>query len=77
MVEYASAVHTTDSTELFTWTWWMVRGKMKGYLRASFWKVYSEFFVSEKLMRKWGRKVPTMDVVVESIVEVVGGDERF
>ncbi|GJT57911.1 anaphase-promoting complex/cyclosome 2 [Tanacetum coccineum] len=55
---------------------WMVRGKMKGYLRASFWKVYSELFVSEKLMRKWGRKVPTMEVVVESIVEAVGGDER-
>lgn len=55
---------------------WMVRGKLKGYLRASFWKVYSELFVSEKLMRKWGRKIPTMEVVVESIVEAVGGDER-
>ncbi|XP_076941726.1 methyltransferase FGSG_00040-like [Bidens hawaiensis] len=55
---------------------WMVRGKMKGYLRASFWKVYSELFLSEKLMRKWGRRVPTMEVVVESVVEAVGGDER-
>uniref|UniRef100_A0A251U2E3 Uncharacterized protein n=1 Tax=Helianthus annuus TaxID=4232 RepID=A0A251U2E3_HELAN len=55
---------------------WMVRGKMKGYLRASFWKVYSELFVSEKLMRKWGRRVPTMEVVVDSVVEAVGGDER-
>ncbi|GJT95238.1 hypothetical protein Tco_1090756 [Tanacetum coccineum] len=27
-------------------------------------------------MRKWGRTVPTMDVVVESIVEAVGGDKR-
>nr|XP_043613077.1 methyltransferase FGSG_00040 [Erigeron canadensis] len=55
---------------------WMVRGKMKGYLRASFWKVYSELFVSEKLLRKWGRKIPTIEMVVESIVEAVGGDER-
>ncbi|KAI3733659.1 hypothetical protein L6452_13108 [Arctium lappa] len=55
---------------------WMVRGKMKGYLRASFWKVYSELFVSEKLMMKWGRKVPTMEIVVESVAEAVGGDER-
>ncbi|XP_076952353.1 methyltransferase FGSG_00040-like [Bidens hawaiensis] len=55
---------------------WMVRGKMKGYLRASFWKVYSELFVSEKLMRKWGRRVPMMEAVVESVVEAVGGDER-
>ncbi|XP_071717464.1 methyltransferase FGSG_00040 [Rutidosis leptorrhynchoides] len=55
---------------------WMVRGKLKGYLRASFWKVYSELFVSEKFMMKWARRVPTMDVVVESVVEAVGGDER-
>ncbi|KAK1415942.1 hypothetical protein QVD17_31730 [Tagetes erecta] len=55
---------------------WMIRGKMKGYLRASFWKVYSELFVSEKLMRKWGRRVPTKEAVVESVVEAVGSDER-
>ncbi|KAD2804111.1 hypothetical protein E3N88_37488 [Mikania micrantha] len=55
---------------------WMVRGKMKGYLRASFWKVYSEVFVSEKLMMKWGRRVPPMEAVVDSVVEAVGGDER-
>ncbi|CAI9297067.1 unnamed protein product [Lactuca saligna] len=55
---------------------WMVRGRMKGYLRASFWKVYYELFVSEKLMVKWGRRVPAMEVVVESVVEAVGGDER-
>ncbi|KAL4556001.1 hypothetical protein LXL04_038636 [Taraxacum kok-saghyz] len=55
---------------------WMVRGKTKGYLRASFWKVYSQLFVSEKMMVKWGRRVPAMEVVVESVVEAVGGDER-
>ncbi|KAL6983463.1 hypothetical protein U1Q18_016849 [Sarracenia purpurea var. burkii] len=55
---------------------WMVRGKEKGYLRASFWEVYSETFGSEKSMRRWGRRIPAREAVVGSIGEVVGSDER-
>ncbi|KAK6159924.1 hypothetical protein DH2020_003305 [Rehmannia glutinosa] len=56
---------------------WMVRGKGKGYLRASFWEAYSKVFGSEKVMRKWGRKVPSVDNVVDSVVDCVGSDERI
>ncbi|KAL2226161.1 uncharacterized protein LOC105159979 [Sesamum indicum] len=55
---------------------WMVRGKGKGYLRASFWEAYSRVFGSEKLMRKWGRKIPAAEAVVDSVVDAVGSDER-
>ncbi|KAG8366370.1 hypothetical protein BUALT_Bualt17G0072700 [Buddleja alternifolia] len=55
----------------------MVRGKEKGYLRASFWEAYSKVFWSEKLMRKWGRKIPTAEGMVDSVVDVVGSDERI
>ncbi|KAL5722899.1 hypothetical protein ACHQM5_006359 [Ranunculus cassubicifolius] len=55
---------------------WMLKGKEKGYLRASFWSVYSEAFKSEKVMRKWGRRIPTIEVISESIADAVGGDER-
>ncbi|KAL6192787.1 hypothetical protein ACLB2K_033873 [Fragaria x ananassa] len=51
---------------------WKVKEKEKGYLRASFWAAYG----SEKLMRSWGRRIPTMESVVDSIVEAVGSDER-
>ncbi|XP_050374071.1 methyltransferase FGSG_00040 [Argentina anserina] len=51
---------------------WKVKEKEKGYLRASFWTAYG----SEKLMRSWGRRIPTMESVVDSIVEAVGSDER-
>ncbi|KAK9277171.1 hypothetical protein L1049_006710 [Liquidambar formosana] len=54
----------------------MVRGKEKGYMRASFWAAYSEAYGSEKSVRKWGRRIPAMEVVVDSVVEAVGSDER-
>ncbi|GAA0163211.1 hypothetical protein LIER_19128 [Lithospermum erythrorhizon] len=56
---------------------WMVRGKGKGYLRASFWGAYSEVLLSEKLMRRWGRKIPTTEVVIDSIFDTVGSDGRL
>nr|GMC91434.1 TPR domain containing protein, putative [Ipomoea batatas] len=56
---------------------WMVKGKAKGYLRASFWGAYSEVFESDKLRRKWGSKIPAMDTVVDSVVNGVGSDERI
>ncbi|XP_022996186.1 uncharacterized protein LOC111491461 [Cucurbita maxima] len=55
---------------------WMVRGKEKGYLRASFWESYFEVFSSEKAMKKWGRRIQGMEMVVESVVDAVGSDER-
>ncbi|KAF8399507.1 hypothetical protein HHK36_015374 [Tetracentron sinense] len=55
---------------------WMVKGKEKGYLRASFWAAFSEAFKSEKSMRRWGRRIPAVEAVTESIAEAVGGDER-
>ncbi|CAL5428807.1 unnamed protein product [Camellia sinensis] len=55
---------------------WMVRGNEKGFLRASFWAVYSEAFGCEKSMRRWGRRIPAMEAVVDSVVEAVGSDER-
>ncbi|KAL0336406.1 UNVERIFIED_CONTAM: Anaphase-promoting complex subunit [Sesamum radiatum] len=54
---------------------WMVRGRGKGYLRASFWEAYSRVFGSEKLMRKWGRKILAAEAVVDSVVDAVGSDE--
>ncbi|KAL3823959.1 hypothetical protein ACJIZ3_019988 [Penstemon smallii] len=56
---------------------WMVRGKGKGYLRASFWEAYSKVFDSEKLMRKWGRKIVPFETVVDSVVDAVGSDEQI
>lgn len=56
---------------------WMVRGKGKGLLRASFWEAYSKLYGSEKMMRKWGRKIPSEETVVESVVDAVGSDERI
>ncbi|KAL2559245.1 SET domain protein 35 [Forsythia ovata] len=55
---------------------WMVRGKAKGYLRASYWEAYLQVYESEKLMRKWGRKIPSIESVIDSIVDAVGSDER-
>lgn len=56
---------------------WMVRGKEKGYLRASFWAAFYEAYSSEKAVKKWGRRIPPMDSVVDSIAEAVGSDERL
>ncbi|KAF9611383.1 hypothetical protein IFM89_032052 [Coptis chinensis] len=55
---------------------WMLKSKEKGYLRALFWSLYSESFRSEKVMRKWGRRIPSIDPIAESINQAVGGDER-
>ncbi|KAL5553749.1 hypothetical protein UlMin_041150 [Ulmus minor] len=55
---------------------WMVRGKEKGYLRASFWAAFNETYSSEKSVRKWSRRIPPVDSVVDSLVEAVGSDER-
>ncbi|CAH8390155.1 unnamed protein product [Eruca vesicaria subsp. sativa] len=56
---------------------WKVKGKDKGLLRASYWGVYEEVYNSERLMRRWGRKVPSMEVVVDSVADVIGSDERL
>ncbi|CAI0402196.1 unnamed protein product [Linum tenue] len=53
---------------------WNVRGREKGYLRASFWGVYEDGYASVK---RWGRRIPASDVVVESVAEAVGSDERL
>ncbi|KGN51940.1 uncharacterized protein LOC101202892 [Cucumis sativus] len=55
---------------------WTVRGKEKGYLRASFWGAYFELFSSDKAMKKWGRRIQGMEMVVDSVVDAVGSDER-
>ncbi|XWS64240.1 hypothetical protein CRYUN_Cryun06bG0169400 [Craigia yunnanensis] len=55
---------------------WAVRGKEKGYLRASFWAAYSEVYGSDRSMKRWGKRIPVMEAVVDSVVEVVGSDER-
>lgn len=56
---------------------WMVRGKERGYLRASNWKAYSETYGTERLMKRWGRRIPAVEGVVDSVVETVGSDERL
>ncbi|KFK44587.1 hypothetical protein AALP_AA1G278100 [Arabis alpina] len=56
---------------------WKVKGKDKGLLRASYWGVYDEIYNSERLMKRWGRKIPTMEVVVDSVYDVIGSDERL
>ena len=55
----------------------VVRGKQKGYLRASYWSAYSEAYGSQKSMKRWGQRIPAVDAVVDSLVEVVGSDERL
>ncbi|XP_057421829.1 methyltransferase FGSG_00040 [Lotus japonicus] len=56
---------------------WKVRGKEKGFLRASFWSAYSEAYRSERSMKRWGRRIPALDAVVDSVTDVVGGDHRL
>lgn len=55
---------------------WTVREREKGYLRASFWDACSQAYSPEKSARGWGRRIPPMDSVVDSIAEAVGSDER-
>ncbi|MED6180287.1 hypothetical protein PIB30_008783 [Stylosanthes scabra] len=54
-----------------------VRGKEKAYLRASFWSAYCEAYRSDRSMKRWGRRIPAMDAVVDSVVDAVGGDHRL
>lgn len=54
----------------------MVKGKEKGYLRASFWTAFCEVYQCDKLLRRWGRRIPTMDVIFDSIFKAVGSDQR-
>ncbi|CAN8291594.1 unnamed protein product [Cochlearia groenlandica] len=56
---------------------WKVKGKDKGLLRASYWGVYEEVYGSERLMKRWRSKIPTMEVVVDSVYDVIGSDERL
>ncbi|CAA0828664.1 SET domain protein 35 [Striga hermonthica] len=56
---------------------WVVRGKGKGYLRASFWEAYSSLYGSDRAVRKCGRKVPSVESVVDSVADSVGCDERI
>ncbi|CAL4920966.1 unnamed protein product [Urochloa decumbens] len=53
----------------------MVKEKCKAFVRASFWSAYSTLYDSDKLVRKWGRRVPGEALVAESIADVVGGSE--
>ncbi|OIV94231.1 hypothetical protein TanjilG_08529 [Lupinus angustifolius] len=56
---------------------WNVRGKGKAYLRASFWSAYSEAYSSDRCMKRWGRRIPAFDALIDSIIDVVGGDHRL
>uniref|UniRef100_A0A0E0K9A3 SET domain-containing protein n=1 Tax=Oryza punctata TaxID=4537 RepID=A0A0E0K9A3_ORYPU len=53
----------------------MVKERRKAFLRASFWSAYSALFDSDKLVRKWGRRVPCEAAVAESVAGAIGGDE--
>ncbi|CAM8979959.1 unnamed protein product [Rhodiola kirilowii] len=57
---------------------WNLRGgKEKGFLRASFLSAYVGTYKCERMMRKWGRRIPPKEAVVESVAEAVGSDERL
>ncbi|KAG8097044.1 hypothetical protein GUJ93_ZPchr0013g34702 [Zizania palustris] len=53
----------------------MVKERRKAFLRASFWSAYSALFDSDKLVRKWGRRLPGEAAVAESVAGAVGGNE--
>ncbi|KAJ4820271.1 SET domain protein [Rhynchospora pubera] len=55
----------------------LVKEREKGYIRASFWTAYNSVFESERLVKKWGRKIPGLVQVAQSIFEAVGADERI
>ncbi|PVH33186.1 hypothetical protein PAHAL_9G590000 [Panicum hallii] len=54
----------------------MAKERRKAFLRASFWSAYSAVYDSDKLVRKWGRRVPSEALVAESIADAVGGNEN-
>lgn len=53
----------------------MVKERRKAFLRASFWSAYSALFDNGRLVRKWGRRVPSESVVAASIADAVGANE--
>uniref|UniRef100_A0ACD5TU71 Uncharacterized protein n=1 Tax=Avena sativa TaxID=4498 RepID=A0ACD5TU71_AVESA len=53
----------------------MVKDRRKAFLRASFWSAYSALFDNGRLVRKWGRRVPSEAVIAESVASAVGGCE--
>lgn len=53
----------------------MVKERQKAFLRASFWSAYSALYDSDKLMKKWGRRIPSEALVAESVADAVGGNE--
>ncbi|CAM0871481.1 unnamed protein product [Alopecurus aequalis] len=53
----------------------MLKERRKAFLRASFWSAYSALFDNGRLLRKWGRRVPSEAVVAESVAGAVGGSE--
>ncbi|KAM0936189.1 putative [histone H3]-lysine(4) N-trimethyltransferase chromatin remodeling SET family [Dioscorea sansibarensis] len=56
---------------------WMVsKAKEKGLLRASFFAAYADVYKSDKMMRRWGKRIPTELSFAESMAGAVGGDER-
>ncbi|XWS23167.1 hypothetical protein CRYUN_Cryun29cG0097900 [Craigia yunnanensis] len=48
-------------------------GLLEGIVLGS---AYSEVYGSDRLMKQWSRRIPSMEVVTDSVVEVVGSDER-
>ena len=54
----------------------MVKERRKVFLRASLWNAYSAVYDSDKLVRKWGRQVPSEALVAESIADAVGGNKN-
>ncbi|XP_066357652.1 methyltransferase FGSG_00040 [Miscanthus floridulus] len=53
----------------------VLKERQKAFLRASFWSAYSSLYDSDKLVRKWGRRVPSEALVAESVADAVGGNE--
>ncbi|CAN6307868.1 unnamed protein product [Urochloa humidicola] len=53
----------------------IVKERRKAFLRASFWSAYSALYDSDKLVRKWGRRVPGEAHVAKSIADSIGGSE--
>lgn len=54
-----------------------LRGKEKGFFRASYWNAYVGTYGCEKMMKKFGKRIPLKDVILESVIDAVGSDERI
>ena len=55
---------------------WMLKEKEKEFMRASYWPAFPQIFKSERLMSKWGRRIPAAEAVAESVAESIGGDDK-